>query len=121
PELTPLSLHDALPIYVDELADAVLRELAAVARLLDAAERQPRIRLHQAVDEHGARLDLGRQALGPRVVPGPERRAQAELRVVGQAYRVRLVLGADHRGHRPERFLVEGRHALVDRSKQGGR
>ena len=47
---------------VDELADAVLRQLAPVARALDAAERQPRVGLDQAVDEHRAGLDLARPA-----------------------------------------------------------
>src|SRR2546427_12237704 len=72
------ALRDPDGFDVDELADAVLRQLAAIARALDPAEGQARVRLHEAVDEHRARFDLGRQPLGPRAVAGPQRGAEAE-------------------------------------------
>src|SRR5437899_12352636 len=45
---------------VDELADAVLRELASVASALDPADAQARVRLHDPVHEDHADLDLRR-------------------------------------------------------------
>ena len=43
---------------VHELADAKLREFAAVTGMLDAAKRQPRIGRHHAVDENRSRFEL---------------------------------------------------------------
>src|SRR5215470_16150545 len=54
----PASICAASRFRSDELADAVLGELPAVAGALDAAERQARIRLDDAVHEHRAGLDL---------------------------------------------------------------
>jgi alkylation response protein AidB-like acyl-CoA dehydrogenase len=48
---------------VHELPQPEFRQLAAVPRALDPAERQPRIGLDEPVHEHAARLDLPRQAL----------------------------------------------------------
>src|SRR6185295_1441721 len=80
---------------VDELADAVLRELAAVARALDPTERQPRVGLDQAVDEHRARLDLRGQPFGAGAILRPQRSTQTERRVVGQPDGVGLVARTD--------------------------
>src|SRR5438105_11972923 len=57
-------LGDPHGLDVHELADAVLRKLPSVAGALDAAEGKARVGLHDAVDEHGARLDPCRQMLG---------------------------------------------------------
>ena len=46
---------------VDELVDAELTQLTAVAAALHAAKGQPRIGCHDAVDEDRARLDLPSQ------------------------------------------------------------
>ena len=51
-------LHHPHGLHVDELADPVRAQLAAVARPLDAAERQPRVRRHHPVHEHHARLEF---------------------------------------------------------------
>src|SRR4030088_2406537 len=54
---------------VDELADAVRRKLAAVAALLDAAERQTGVRAHRFVDKNAAAFDqFGCDALAARQV-----------------------------------------------------
>src|SRR5439155_3407648 len=113
-----IALRDPDRLDVHELADAVLRELAAIARALDAAERQARIRLHDAVHMDGARLDLRGHALGGGAIPRPERGAEAERRVVGEAHGIRFVPGPDHGGHRAEGLLVERRHALVHIGEQ---
>src|SRR5207245_1872615 len=106
---------------VDELADAVLRELPPVARTLDPPEGQARVRLHEAVHEHRARLDLRRQALGARAVPRPERGTKTKGRVIGEANGIGLVLRPDHGGDGPEGLFVEGWHALVHSRQQGRR
>src|SRR5882757_626987 len=49
------SVHDD-GLHVDELAEPPFRELAAVARLLDAAERHAGVGPHVAVHGDGARL-----------------------------------------------------------------
>src|SRR5258705_5450774 len=90
-------LRDPHCFDVDELADAVLGELAPVARALDPAEGQARIGLHDAIDEHRTGLDLCRQTLTALAVLGPDRGAETEGRGVGEPDGVRLVLGADHR------------------------
>ena len=64
------ALLDVDRLHVHELADAEARQLAAVARLLDPAEGQARVGLHEGVHEAGARLDL---LARPGARPGPRR------------------------------------------------
>ncbi len=45
---------DPNDLRVDELAQAEVRQLAPVAALLGAADRNPRIRRGEAIDEHAA-------------------------------------------------------------------
>src|SRR5206468_3044618 len=73
------ALGDPDRLDVHELPDAVFGQLATVAGALDPTERHAGIRLHDAIHEHRARLDLRGQALGPRPILRPHRRAQAEL------------------------------------------
>src|SRR5712691_7459332 len=113
-----IALRDPDRLDVHELADAVLGELAPIARALDAAERQARIRLHDAVHANRPRVDLRRHALGRGAIPRPQRGAEAEGRVVGETHGVRFVLSPDDRGHRAEGLLVERRHALVHVGEQ---
>src|SRR5712692_3859710 len=103
---------------VHELTDAVLGELPPVARALDPAERQAWIRLHESIHEDRAGLDLRGHALGAGAILGPDRGAEAERRVVGEAHGLGFVPGPDHRGDRAEGLLVEGRHALVHGGQQ---
>src|ERR1700693_3646662 len=79
---------------VDELADAVLRELPSVAGALDAAEGQARVGLDDAVDEYGAGLDLRRQTLRPPTILCPERCPEPEGGVIGQAHGIAFVFSA---------------------------
>src|SRR5438093_12340824 len=62
---------------VHELAQPELRQLAAVARSLRPAERQAWVGLHEAVHEHAAHLELGRQPLPALAVLGPDGRTEA--------------------------------------------
>src|SRR3989442_9007782 len=71
-----IALRDPDRLDVHELADAVLGELAAIARALDAAERQARIRLHDAVHVDRPRVDLRRHALRRGAIPRPQRGAE---------------------------------------------
>src|SRR5438046_6409658 len=85
--------RDALD--VDELADAVLRQLPPVARPLDASERQPRVGPDLPVHEHAARLDLAGQSLRPAVLARPQPRPQAVRGGAGQRDWLRLVPSTD--------------------------
>jgi len=84
----------------------VAGELAAVPRVLDPAERHPGVGLHELVDETTARLELARDSLATIEVLGPDRRAEAELDVVGEFDRFRLVAHPEHRCDRSERLLA---------------
>src|SRR5262245_52497928 len=106
---------------VDELTDALLGELPAVAGTLDAAEGQTRVRLDDAVHEHRAGLDLRGEPLRPNAILRPQRRAEPEHGVVGQPDGIAFVLGPDDRGHGTEGLLVESRHALVHPHEERGR
>src|SRR5439155_204102 len=87
-------LPDPDALHVHELADAELRELAPVARALDASEGEARVRLDEPVHEHGARLDERREALGALPARGPEGRAEPEGGVVREADGVLLIIRA---------------------------
>src|SRR6202140_2193599 len=53
-------------LYVDELFDAIARELATVTAFLDPAERQSGVRSYSIVDEDAAALNhLGSDTLAP--------------------------------------------------------
>src|SRR5262245_50735135 len=73
---------------VDELPDAPFAELAAITAALDAAEGQARVGGHHAVDKDGAGLDATGELAAALNVLRPQRRAQAEVGVVGQAHGV---------------------------------
>src|SRR3989442_2103743 len=64
---------------IHHLEEAVATQLAANAAMLDAPKGHPRIRLHDAVHEHHAGLDLAHESLGPLQVLGPEAFAQPQL------------------------------------------
>ena len=51
-------LYEVITLDVHELADPMVRELAAMAALLHAAEGEPRVGLHEAVHEAGAGVEL---------------------------------------------------------------
>src|SRR6202035_5796745 len=113
------ALLDPHCLDVDELPDADLGELAAVARALDAAEGQAGVGLDGAVDEDRAGLDLRGQVGAARRIGGPEAGAEAEAGAVGEGDRLRGVLGADDGGDRTEGLLVEGRHPRLDARQHG--
>jgi len=75
PGVPSLGSNDATLLHphrldVDELADAHGGEFAAIAAALHAAERQTRVGLDDAVDEHRTRLDPRRQGFA---LPGVAR------------------------------------------------
>src|SRR3989454_8331372 len=71
------TLADPHALDVHELAQPELRQLAAVARPLHAAERQARVGLHETVHEDAPHLELGRQPLPALAVLGPDGRTEA--------------------------------------------
>src|SRR5690606_24641071 len=104
-----VTAHDDA-LHVDELTDADTAELAAVARALDAAERQSRIRRDHSVDEHEARLELIDEATLLVTVPCPRGAAEPEHRVVRDTDRIVAVACAEERRDRTEQFVpVRGR------------
>src|SRR5476651_2437083 len=97
---------------VDELADAFAGELAPVASLLDAAERQARIALYHSVDEHRTGLQLGRELLLLGQIVGERSRAQSERGVVGLLDGLIQALDAHDRSDRSEDLLPPGSRAV---------
>ena len=92
---------------VHELANPEGAAFAAVAGMLDAAERRARVRANVLVDKAHAGLELlGGDAAAAVEVGGENARAQAELAGVGDADGVGLVFGGDDRRDRTEHFLI---------------
>src|SRR3989338_2706037 len=95
-------------LRVHEFMHPQSRQLAPVARGFYAAERQARVGFDYGVDEGAAGLDMRRQLFGARRILAPDRRAEAEAGLVGDAQRIRFARGADHARHRAEQFFVPG-------------
>src|SRR5699024_2800173 len=70
-------------LAIHELPDAVRTEFTTESRALHAAARQPRIRLHDAVDGHLSRDDLARHLLSALDRRRPHARAEPVRGVVG--------------------------------------
>src|SRR5881227_1285439 len=81
---------DALRLEVE--LERLEPELAAEARLLVPAERDPRERRVRHVDADGAGLDPGGDAMAARGIARPHGRHEPVLHVVREADRVLLVL-----------------------------
>src|SRR5438309_8208078 len=105
-------LSDPDRLGVGELADALSRELAAIARRLDAAEGQPRIALHHAIDEDLARLQLVDEAVDLLLILRERSGTEAELRVVRQGDRLVEISRARNRRDGPEHLFVPHLRAL---------
>src|SRR6476646_5100599 len=105
---------DANQLFVHELLDAHAGELASVAGVLDAAERQVRCRPGRVIDEHHARVDAARHAFAARNILGEDRAPQPEFRVSGERHRLVLVLDSEEKRDRPEEFLPKGGIAGLD-------
>mmetsp|Transcript_3591 Transcript_3591/g.6901 ORF Transcript_3591/g.6901 Transcript_3591/m.6901 type:complete len:538 (+) Transcript_3591:632-2245(+) len=113
-------LLDHHRLDVHELLDAVVRALTAEPALLDAPERQPRVRFHEVVDKRqpGVQL-LRRDAAALLDVAGEDGRAQAEAAVVRHEHGLRLVLDLDDGGNGAEDLLLVGHHPLRDVREDG--
>src|SRR3954453_22568632 len=100
---------DVHGLDVDELANAEDAAFAAVARMLDSAEGRARVGTDVLVDEAHAGFELlGRDAPAAVEVRCEHARAEPELAGVGDADRVRFVVGGDDRRDGAEHFLVMG-------------
>src|SRR5579859_7434337 len=82
--------------------------------MLDAAERQPRIGLHHAVDEDRAGIDAADERIALRIVARPGARAKPERRRVRDAYGVRHRSDLEQKRHRPEELFLCYRPGWVD-------
>src|SRR5262249_49032953 len=107
-------------LHVDELANAMDRELPAEPGVLDAAEGQARIALDHAVDEDGAGLDARDEALGLRRIPGPGGGSEAEAAVVREGDGLVEAADAEEARHGAEDLLLR-RGALRRHVAEHGR
>ncbi len=115
------SLHEN-SLDVDELFDAVVRQLAAISAFLDTAEWQARIGLHRRIHKAGACFYLiGRNFFSFGNILGENGCSQPIDRVVGNLDRFYLVLHWNDGGDRPEQLLVVRRHTLLDVGKNSRR
>src|SRR5262249_11191538 len=97
---------------------AVTAPLAAVAGLLVAAERRGALIRHALqVDVAGA--DLAADFARTLDRAGRDIACETVGRVVGNAHRIGLVLGADDGQHRPEDLLLRDRHLVGDVGEDG--
>src|SRR3954453_5935045 len=101
--------------------DRVRAELAAVARLLEAAERGRHAHRRVRVDRQHAALDGARHPQRLGAVARPDRARQAVDRVVGQRHRLLLVAERDHARDGPEDLLARGARVVADRAQDRGR
>src|SRR5450830_1848023 len=92
---------------VGELAQAEMRQLAAISALLDAAHGNARVRCRKTVDEDAAGFQATRNALGADNVAGPDAAAQSVFTGVGQFNGVLRIFRDRDGGHRAEGFFVE--------------
>src|SRR4051794_39449423 len=104
-----LERADVYALDVGELTDPERRAFAAIARMLDPAERHARVGADVFVDEAQARVELlGGDPTAAVDVAGEHPRAEAEFAGIRDPDGVGFVLGGDDRGDRPEHFLVMG-------------
>src|SRR5271156_6784458 len=84
-EVRGLSLCDPHRLGVHELADADCSQLAAVAGLLHAPERNARVGGDHLIDKNHSRLEFVDEALAFFVVVGPGAGAQTETNIICDA------------------------------------
>ena len=90
--------------------------------ILDAAERQARVRAHEGVYETAAGVEVLRcDFLAALRVAREHRSPEAEVRLVGEAERIGFILRGDDRGDGAEELFVECRHSRGDVAEQRDR
>ena len=120
PNINP-GLRRDYRLYVDELFDAIARELATVTAFLHPAERQSGVGAYGIVDGDAAAFNhLGRDTLAPGQIARDDAATEPENRVVGGGDRLRLVLHWNDSRHGTEQFILVGRHAFAHVSQNGG-
>ena len=95
-------------LLVHKFADAQMRQLAAVAGVLHAAERKVRCGTGRLVDENHPRIDLARDAFSPFDIFGHHCCTQPVRRVVSQVHRLFFTLHPEDHRDRREELLVKG-------------
>src|SRR6267154_4911488 len=105
---------DVDQLAVDELAEAELGELAAVARILDAAERQLGRSPGGMIDEGHSAFDAPGELLAALEIRGKDRAAEAERRRVRDLDRFLLGLDDIERDDGTEELLGVDRIVLGD-------
>ena len=117
--ISPRRVVDRLGLGVG--VERVRPELAAVAGLLEAAERRRHAHRGVRVDREHAGLDRARDPQRLGAVARPDRAGEPVDRVVGELDRLLLVAERDHHGDRPEDLLAHGAVVRVDRAQHGRR
>src|SRR6201998_177844 len=108
---------DANQLSVKEFANSYLCQLSSVTGVLHSAEWKLGCSPRGAVDEDHSRFDPTSYPLAPLDVPGHDRAAQTEWRVIGELDRLFFSLHPeDHRDWR-ENLLKENRIFPIDVSK----
>src|SRR5438552_8263683 len=118
--LAGVSGEDFDRLDVHHLQEAIAAQLASDPTVLHPAERHPRIRLDDAVDEDHPGLDLPREFIGLTEVPRPDARAEAELGVVRLLDRGVQVRHRHHGRDGPERLFAEAAHRVCHLAEKGG-
>src|SRR4051794_36913580 len=108
-------IEDRLDLGV--VVERVRAQLAAVARLLEAAERRRHPHRGVGVDRQHAGLECARHAQRLRTVAGPDRAGKPVDGVVGERDRLFLVAEGDHDRHRTEDLLAHRAGVTVDRAE----
>src|SRR5262245_32119552 len=105
-------------LQLEELLEAGLSPLAAVARLLVAAEAGGEVRTG-AIDVDVAGADLPGDLAGALGVAGRDVSREAVQRVVGDLDRLRVALVGQDGEDRPEDLLARDRHVVADVAEHG--
>src|SRR5262245_8589260 len=116
--LAPLD-PDRLRIH--ERMRSEVRQLPAIAAVLDTADGNSRVRRCDAIDEHTTRIQVAGNLASPVDILGPQIAAQAELACVRRLDCCVNAWDPRHRRDGAERLFIESGHACGNSAQHGRR